>query len=88
MFVTSGAQQHPMHQSTNIECVIRRITFKTVWYLYSMDIEVNECVWTQQFQKGHLFKNDEEAYDFIRIFLGKDRMKECDTFSEYETWCI
>ncbi len=87
MFVTPGAEQHPMNQS-NIECVIRRITNKTVWYLFSMDVDMNECVWTRQFQKAHLYKNEEEARDFMRIFLGKDRMKECDTFSEYETWSI
>jgi len=75
-----------MHQK--VECVIRRVNNKTVWYLHSMDVILNEAVWTRQFDKAHLFKNGEEAYDFMRIFLGKDRMKECDTFSEYESWSI
>lgn len=75
-----------MHQK--VECVIRRINNNTVWYLHSMDIELNEAVWTRRFDKAHLFKNGEEAHDFMMIFLGEDRMKECDTFSEYETWSI
>jgi hypothetical protein len=87
MFVTSGAEQHPMHQSSDISCAIRRVNNKTVWYLYSMDIETNEAVWTRQFHRAHLFKNKELAIDFIQIFLG-ERGKECDTFSEYETWSI
>lgn len=78
-----------MHQkSLDVDCVIRRISNKTVWYLFSMDIETNQCIWTGQFHKAHLFKNSDDAYDFMRIFLGEDRMKECDTFSEYETWSI
>ena len=89
MYVTAGSEAHPMHQKVyDVECVIRRITQKKVWYLHSMDITNNECVWTRQFHKGHLFKNSEEAYDFMRIFLGTERMKECDLFSEYETWSI
>jgi hypothetical protein len=71
-----------------MECVIRRINRKRVWYLHSYDVEWNNAKWTKRFHKAHLFKNEEEAKDFTRIFLGEDRARECDTFSEYETWSI
>jgi hypothetical protein len=48
-------------------------------------VEWNNAKWTKRFHKAHLFKNEEEAKDFTRIFLGEDRARECDTFSEYET---
>ncbi|KKM74790.1 hypothetical protein LCGC14_1396740 [marine sediment metagenome] len=77
---------HP--SALNITCALRRIHKHKIWYLYSMDAESGKVVWTQQFIKAHLFKNCEEAMDFARIFLGAERLKECDTFSEYETWSI
>lgn len=78
-----------MHQPVNLDinCVIRRITQKKVWYLHSYDIEYSIAKWTANFHKAHQFKNEQEANDFMRIFLG-DRADECDTFSEHETWCI
>ncbi len=77
---------HP--SALNISCALRRIHKSTVWYLHSMDMEIGKVVWTHQFIKAHLFVNYEEAMDFARIFLGEERLKECDTFSEFETWSI
>ena len=77
-----------MHQPVNIECAIRRITNKKVWYLHSYDIDWNQANWTSKFHRAHQFRNEEEATDFMRIFLGEERARECDTFSEYETWSI
>jgi len=72
----------------NINCALRRIHNQTVWYLHSCEIDYNKAVWTHQFNKAHIFLNNEEAMDFARIFLGADRSSECDTFSEFETWTI
>ncbi len=76
----------------DINCAIRRINNKKwygkVWYLHSYDIEWNQANWTSKYQRAHQFQNEEEATDFMRIFLGDDRAEECDTFSEFETWSI
>ena len=72
----------------NINCAIRRITNKKVWYLHSYDIEWNRANWTSKYQRAHQFQNQEEATDFTRIFLGDERAIECDTFSEFEAWTI
>lgn len=79
-----------MHQQVelNLECVIRRITNKTVWYLHSTDTEINKCIWTRRFQKAYLFKNEADATDFMKFYMNEERMKECDLFNEYQTWSI
>jgi hypothetical protein len=79
-----------MHQpiSLDINCAIRRITHKKVWYLHSYDIEYDIAKWTAKYHKAHQFMNEVEATDFMRIFLGEERAQECDTFSEHETWTI
>lgn len=79
-----------MHQpvASDVNCAIRRITNQKVWYLHSFEIDYNQAFWTSKFQKAHQFLNTEEANDFMRIFLGEERTKECDTFSEFEIWSI
>lgn len=72
----------------NVNCALRRIHDHTVWYLHSCDMDYNKAVWTHQFQKAHQFLNEQEAMDFARIFLGRDRARECDVLSEFETWTI
>jgi len=74
--------------SDNINCAIRRITNKKVYYLHSYDVEWNKANWTGKYQRAHQFENESTARDFMRIFLGEERAKECDTFSEYEIHTI
>ena len=77
-----------MHQPVDINCAIRRINNRKVWYLHSFDIEWNQANWTSNFHRAHQFRNEEEANEFMTYFLGEERSKECDTFSEFETWAI
>lgn len=70
-----------------MNCALRRIHNHTVWYLHSCELGINKAVWTRRYIKAHQFQDEEDAMDFARVFLG-ERLEECDTFSEYETWSI
>ena len=72
----------------NITCAIRRINNKKVWYLHSYDVEFNKANWTRKYYRAHQFRSELLAREFTQTFLGETRAKECDTFSEYETWTI
>ena len=81
-----------MHQEyempVDINCAIRRIINPNVWYLHSYDIDNNQANWTSKYQRAHQFQNEEAATRFTKTYLGDTRAKECDTFSEFETWSI
>jgi hypothetical protein len=75
---------HPLLQHMTAH-TIRRVHKSTVWYLHSHDVRYNLCVWTQEYNKAHNFKSEDEARTFMRVHLGA-RRDECDLFTQDSLW--